>query len=80
MRAQVLMTLWFGVLACQDQVNQPIELKDQKARASYSIGLNMGKNLQQQAIEVDAEVLVRGIKDALSGGKARYVDRRHRVR
>jgi FKBP-type peptidyl-prolyl cis-trans isomerase len=40
-----------------------------KEKASYSIGVDTGKYLQQQGIEVDQEFLVKGLKDALSGNK-----------
>jgi len=48
-----LAALVFGLLACQDKGPQNIVLEDQKARVSYSIGLNFGNNLKQQSIEVD---------------------------
>lgn len=38
---------------------------NQKDKLSYSFGLNIGKNLKQQEIEVNLDVLLRGIKDVL---------------
>jgi len=70
MRMQLLAALVFGLLACQDKGPQNIVLEDQKARVSYSIGLNFGNNLKQQLIEVDTAILARGIQDALSGAQA----------
>lgn len=46
-----------------------IELKDQKAKVSYSIGMTLGKDFKEQGIEFDPEVLVQGLKDGSSGGK-----------
>jgi FKBP-type peptidyl-prolyl cis-trans isomerase len=43
-------------------------LSDDKAKASYAIGMIFGHNLQQQGIEVDSAVLLRGLKDMQSGG------------
>jgi len=70
MRFQAVAAVVFGLLACQDKGPQDIVLTDQKARVSYSIGLNIGNNLKQQGVEVDPAVLVRGVQDAISGAKA----------
>lgn len=71
MRMQLMTILVFGLLACQDDKGaQNIVLQDQKAKVSYSIGLNFGNNLKQQSIEVDTAILARGIQDALSGAHA----------
>jgi FKBP-type peptidyl-prolyl cis-trans isomerase len=68
---QLMTILVFGLLACQDDKGaQNIVLQDQKAKVSYSIGLNFGNNLKQQSIEVDTAILARGIQDALSGAHA----------
>jgi len=44
-------------------------LKTQKDKVSYSIGLDLGTNFKQQAIEVDPDILARGVKDAMSDAK-----------
>ncbi len=38
-------------------------------KVSYSIGFGMGNNLKTQGVDVDADKLSKGIKDALSGAK-----------
>lgn len=43
------------------------QLKDQKDKVSYSIGLNVGFNLAKQKIPVNPDALSAGIKDALAG-------------
>lgn len=70
MRFQAVAAVVFGLLACQDKGPQDIVLTEQKARVSYSIGLNIGNNLKQQGVEVDPAVLLRGVQDAISGAKA----------
>jgi FKBP-type peptidyl-prolyl cis-trans isomerase len=40
----------------------------EKARISYAIGMTMGHNFQAQGVEVDTDLLVRGLKDMQSGG------------
>ncbi len=42
-------------------------LNDEKARVSYAIGMSMGHNLQRQGVEVDADLVARGVKEVLSG-------------
>ena len=51
-----------------------ITLKNQKEKMSYIIGHDVGKNLQKQTIEIDPEIVTRGIRDALSGAKPLMTD------
>jgi FKBP-type peptidyl-prolyl cis-trans isomerase FklB len=46
-----------------------LELKTQKEKGSYAIGLSIGKTLQRDAIDVDPAILLRGLKDAIAGNK-----------
>jgi FKBP-type peptidyl-prolyl cis-trans isomerase FklB len=43
------------------------QLKDQKDKVSYSIGMQIGFNLSRQNVQVNADVLSAGIKDAIAG-------------
>jgi FKBP-type peptidyl-prolyl cis-trans isomerase len=45
------------------------ELKDLKDKVSYSFGLNIGFNLKRQNIELNENVFLAGLKDAMSGRK-----------
>jgi FKBP-type peptidyl-prolyl cis-trans isomerase FklB len=51
----------------------PFTLKTQKDKVSYAVGMNIGKGvaakLKQQSVDVSQAVLLRGMKDALAGGK-----------
>jgi FKBP-type peptidyl-prolyl cis-trans isomerase FkpA len=49
-------------------------LKTPLQRQSYGLGVDMGKNLKRQGAEMDPEVVVRGMKDALQGGKLQMSD------
>ncbi|MFZ0828396.1 MAG: FKBP-type peptidyl-prolyl cis-trans isomerase [Verrucomicrobiia bacterium] len=43
-------------------------LSDEKARVSYAIGMTFAHNFKMQDVEVDPDLLARGLKDAQSGG------------
>jgi FKBP-type peptidyl-prolyl cis-trans isomerase FklB len=43
-------------------------LTDERAKASYAIGMTLGHNWQQQGIDVDLGLVMRGLKDEQSGG------------
>ncbi len=49
-------------------------LKTQKDKASYAIGMNIAMGIQKQSIDVDANIVARGLKDALAGGKTLLTD------
>jgi FKBP-type peptidyl-prolyl cis-trans isomerase FklB len=48
---------------------EPPPLQGEKARLGYSIGMDIGSTLKRQSIEVDADWLAKGLKDAYTGGK-----------
>ncbi|MBP1698262.1 MAG: FKBP-type peptidyl-prolyl cis-trans isomerase [Deltaproteobacteria bacterium] len=71
MKLRVIMAL--GILFFVSQVNaqEKLVLKNQKEKISYSIGLNIGRNLgsdlKKQSIDIDPNLVAKGIQDALSG-------------
>ncbi len=44
-------------------------LTTQKDKFSYALGMNLGTSLHKQSVPVDPNILARGLKDALAGGK-----------
>jgi FKBP-type peptidyl-prolyl cis-trans isomerase FklB len=46
-----------------------LALKTQKEKLSYALGMNLGANLHRQSVQVDPNIVVRGLKDALAGVK-----------
>lgn len=48
-----------------------IELKEQKDKESYSLGYQFGKNLKFQETEINFDVYMSGIRDALEGKEPR---------
>lgn len=45
-----------------------------KDKASYALGLNIGRNLKKQSMEIDPAVLARGIQHALAGSAPQLTD------
>src|SRR5260370_25258986 len=43
--------------------------KTPKEKRSYAIGMEMGKGVKTQGIDVDSAILIQGLKDSLSGAK-----------
>ena len=60
-----------GILLLANQViaGENLVLKNYKDKVSYIIGIDIGKNLKNQSIDIAPDILARGIKDAISGKK-----------
>src|SRR5215831_12579035 len=43
------------------------QLKDEKDKVSYSIGMQIGFNLGRQKVDINPDILAAGIKDAIAG-------------
>ncbi len=54
------------------------ELKTQKDKLSYAIGMDMGGSLKRNSIDVDVDALVKGLKDSLAGGKMLMTEQEQR--
>ncbi len=50
------------------------QLKDQKDKVSYSIGLDIGSTLKRQLIDVNPDLVHKGMQDGMSGGKPLMTD------
>jgi FKBP-type peptidyl-prolyl cis-trans isomerase FklB len=49
-------------------------LKTEKEKVSYIIGVNIGRNLKTQSVDVDPDMISKGMKDVASGGKLLMTD------
>ena len=49
-------------------VQQRPALETAEAKLSYALGMDLGKQLRQKKVEIDAAVFARGLADALAGG------------
>ena len=50
------------------------ELKDQKTKVSYAIGMNIGNNLKRSGYDVDVDVLAGAIRDVLAGKEMKMTE------
>jgi len=68
---RLLLTALLGIclLASLAQAADQAALKDSKDKLSYSIGVDIGHRLKGQSIDVDPDILAKGIKDIFTGGK-----------
>lgn len=52
-----------------DQSAEPPVLKTNRDKANYAIGVNVASNLKHQGIEIDLDLVMKGMKDTFSGAK-----------
>ena len=57
-----------------DAVAPPAAPGDQKAKSSYALGMEMGKRLKGQFPELEAELVSRGVRDALAGDEPLFTE------
>jgi FKBP-type peptidyl-prolyl cis-trans isomerase FklB len=53
---------------------KPKPLVTEKDKQSYAIGLNVGKSLHRDSVDVEPEFVLQGLKDALADGKVLLTD------
>jgi FKBP-type peptidyl-prolyl cis-trans isomerase FklB len=56
-----------GLLASFSLASEPVKVKDEKGRTSYSLGYQMGQDLKRQGVEFDDLAVLRGLKDGQAG-------------
>jgi FKBP-type peptidyl-prolyl cis-trans isomerase len=67
MKITVSLFLCLGLLAVQARAEESQLLKTQNDQLNYSIGVETARKLRKQGVEVDLELLMRGMRDGLSG-------------
>lgn len=67
----VISSVVMGVLllALQAGADEPGELKTEKDKLSYTIGVEVAKNFKLQEVDVNQDLLVKGLKDGFAGQK-----------
>ena len=74
MKSLLIGVICLMLIACQGNTQEKVTMKTQMDSVSYGIGLDIGKNLKAQSIEVNAQTLAAGIHDAVTGGKTLLTD------
>jgi len=57
----------------------PLTLKTDKEKESYAMGMDLGTGLHNQGLALDPDLVARGMKDAMSGGKTAMTEDEARV-
>ncbi len=61
--------LAFFIVMNQVHAEDSQVLRTQKDKVSYIIGIDIGKAFKKQGLEIDSDLLVKGIKDSVAGNK-----------
>jgi FKBP-type peptidyl-prolyl cis-trans isomerase len=74
MKAFVLGLIGMGVAVTLPAADPAPALKDQKDKVSYSIGMDIGRNIKRQNLDISVEALAAGIRDVMGDGKTALTD------
>ena len=74
MRSLMVGVLCVLLVAVHGMAQDSAILKTQRDKVSYSMGLDIGRMLKMQGIDVDLELATRGLKDAYTGNQALLTD------
>src|SRR5262245_17540248 len=69
-----LLTAGAAHAAEPNSTSQTNQWKSDKEKLSYALGMNIGNSLKRANFEVDLDVLVQELKDAMAGVPARMTD------
>src|ERR1700720_1892256 len=69
MKPALILALGVGLMAIQASAQETATLTTQKDKVSYGIGVQVAASLKGQGIDVDPNLLVKGLRDALAGQK-----------
>ncbi|MGC2063630.1 MAG: FKBP-type peptidyl-prolyl cis-trans isomerase [Thermodesulfovibrionales bacterium] len=70
MRVVCCTVVGLALLAGSAFADETFALKTQKEKVSYIIGTDIGNNFKKQGIDIEPDIVIKGIKDALSGNKS----------
>jgi FKBP-type peptidyl-prolyl cis-trans isomerase FklB len=76
---RIVAALGIVLLAGSAWAEDAVVLKTDKDKVSYGIGMTIGKNLKKDAVDVDADLVAKGLKDAFSGGNTLMTDEENRA-
>lgn len=59
-----------GTMLAADAVDAKAAPKTDREKASYSIGISLGSSWKKNSLDLDVDMVAKGIKDGMSGGAA----------
>jgi FKBP-type peptidyl-prolyl cis-trans isomerase FklB len=74
MKLRLMTLLGAGAALSLAAAENPPPFKDTKEKASYSIGVSIGKNFKAQGADLSLEIVLQGMKDAVEGKKTLMTD------
>jgi len=74
MKLRLMTLLGAGAALSLAAADSPPPFKDAKEKASYSIGVSIGKNFKAQSADLNLETVLQGMKDAVEGKKTLMTD------
>jgi FKBP-type peptidyl-prolyl cis-trans isomerase FklB len=74
MKSIFIVLLGLCLLVPQVQAADTVTIKSQKEKVSYTLGIDVAKSLKQLGVEVDTDIFIKGVKDALTGTKPLLTD------
>jgi len=75
MKLKYLTPLAALALVAPALADHPNVLKDQRDKASYSIGVNIGSGIKANALDLNTDALMAGVQDGISGAKPQLTDK-----
>jgi FKBP-type peptidyl-prolyl cis-trans isomerase FklB len=75
MKKLIVVALVLSILSSMVIAQKKETPKTKKEKISYSIGVNIGKNMKTQGIDLDQGLLTQGIKDGLNNSKTAMSDK-----
>lgn len=69
MKSRLVIIVCLALAASPVFAGEKLELKTQKDKVSYAIGLDVGNGLKKNEVDVDPDIVAKAIKDILSGNK-----------
>ena len=75
MKKLIVVALVLSILSSMVIAQKKETPKTKKEKISYSIGVNIGKNMKMQGIDLDQGLLTQGIKDGLNSSKTAMSDK-----
>ena len=74
MKLQFLVMMGLGAAMTLVEAQETPALKTPKDKMSYSIGMSVGRNITNQSIEINADLLAAGLKAVVTGAKPLLTD------